>query len=66
MGGADLSPHLQQQFAEARFSVEEVVHLVWGGVRVLGLQHHAGDHPPLARVHLQPGVPETKTKIRMG
>lgn len=25
-------PNLEQQFAEARFSSEEVVHLVWWGV----------------------------------
>lgn len=55
-------PHLQLQVAEARLSIQEVEHLVRGRVQVLGFQNHAGDHPLLARVHLQPGVPEIPTK----
>lgn len=53
-----LFPHPELQFAEAWFSVQEVVHLVQRCVQVLGLQSHAGDHPALTRVHLQPSVPE--------
>lgn len=55
-------PHLQLQGAEARLSIQEVEHLVWGCVQVLSFQNHTGDHPLLARVHLQPSVPEIPTK----